>query len=284
MIHRTFREVPTHGDPIHGDVRIPDGPPPEGVVVVAHGFKGFKDWGFFPYLCESLAGAGLAAVSFNFSLNGVGSGDPTEFNDLEGFGRNTLSRELEDLHFVVDAVREGDLLPRPPRRLGLLGHSRGGASVILVARELAAAGWEPDALVTWSSVSTLDRWPDPTKEEWREEGRLYVLNARTGQQMPLDVSLLEDFEENRERLDVERAAEEVEAPWLILHGADDASVPVAEARRLASAAGENARLSVVEGAGHTFEVGHPFQEPSPEFAQALNETASHFRRHLIEEG
>ena len=37
-----------------------------------HGFKGFKDWGFFPHLADRLARAGLVAVSFNFSGSGVG--------------------------------------------------------------------------------------------------------------------------------------------------------------------------------------------------------------------
>ena len=66
MIHSTFARA-VHGRTLQGDVRIPDGPPPRSAVVVVHGFKGFKDWGFFPYLCQRMAAAGHAVVSFNLS-------------------------------------------------------------------------------------------------------------------------------------------------------------------------------------------------------------------------
>ena len=79
MIDLPFRRIGPHGDVIRGDLRIPEGPPPRTAVVVVHGFKGFKDWGFFPHLCEEIAAGGHAVVSFNFSWNGIGADDPQEF-------------------------------------------------------------------------------------------------------------------------------------------------------------------------------------------------------------
>ncbi|HEX9709632.1 MAG TPA: alpha/beta hydrolase, partial [Candidatus Thermoplasmatota archaeon] len=94
MIHLTFeREVPGRRL-LLGDVLIAEGPPPRSAVVVVHGFKGFKDWGFFPHVARRLAAAGHAAVVFNFSGAGVGR-DTEHFADLDGFARNTLSRELD---------------------------------------------------------------------------------------------------------------------------------------------------------------------------------------------
>jgi uncharacterized protein len=278
MIHRTWRRALDDGAHLVADVRIPDGPPPRTAVVVVHGFKGFKDWGFFPHACESLAADGHAVVSFNFSLNGIGS-DPLEFTELDAFARNTFTRELKELHLVLEALFDGELLPLPPRRIGVLGHSRGGGSAVIAASESARV----DALVTWASVATFDRWDDETRKEWRADGRIHVLNARTGQQLPLDVTLLEDLEGNRERLDVTAAASRVRAPWLILHGEEDASVSPEEARLLARA-GPSARLHLVEGAGHTFEAGHPFQGETPELAEALRFTRAHFLLHLLREG
>jgi len=274
---RDIRLVTADGELIRGDLRLPAGPPSRSAVVVVHGFKGFKDWGFFPHVCRILAGDGHAVVSFNFSRNGVG-GDGDSFGDLDAFARNTLTREVDEIHRMLEEVRGGGLLPRPVRRLGVLGHSRGGGDAILAAREDGGV----HALVTWAAVATFDRWSDETKEEWRRDRRLYVLNARTGQQMPLDVSLLEDFEENRERLDVEAAARQVKAPWLIVHGEDDASVPVKEAHRLAEA-NPDAEIEIIPGAGHTFEAGHPFEDVPPELERALERTRAHFRRHLLEE-
>lgn len=242
--------------------------------MVVHGFKGFMNWGFFPHVCRTLATAGHAVVSFDFSRNGIGE-DGERFTELERFAKNTLTRELDELHWVLDQVREGELVPRPPKRMGLLGHSRGGAEAILVARERDDVA----ALATWAAVSTFDRWTEETLEEWREQGRVHVLNSRTGQQMPLDVGFLRDFEENRARLDVEAAAAEVGSPWLIVHGTRDLTVNSEEARVLARRA-QDPRLVLVEGAGHTFEVGHPFDEPSPELGRVLRETVRYFRESL----
>jgi dienelactone hydrolase len=259
---------------VRGDVRIPEGPPPRSAVLVLHGFKGFKDWAFFPHVCQKLAGAGHAVVSFNFSGSGIGA-DPERFTELDAFAANTLSRELEEVGWVADWTMNGDLLARRPQRLGLLGHSRGGGDAILHAADDARVR----ALATWSAVSSFDRWSAATRDEWRESGRIYVLNGRTGQQMPLDLGLLEDFEARREALDVEAAAARVTVPWLIVHGETDTTVEVREAQALARAS-RDARLEIVESAGHTFEVGHPFGGPSRQLTQALDATLAHFERHL----
>jgi dienelactone hydrolase len=129
MVHYTFRREPILGRLLRGDVRIPEGPHPSSAVVVIHGFKGFKDWAFFPHLCRSLAASGHVVISFNFSGSGIGS-DPERFTELEAFASNTLSREVEEVGWVVEWVMTGDLLPRKPTSLGLLGHSRGGGDAI----------------------------------------------------------------------------------------------------------------------------------------------------------
>lgn len=273
MIHRPFTRTLEPGVVIRGDVRSPDRPPRSAVVVV-HGFKGFKDWGFFPHACERLAEAGHAVVSFNFSHNGVGD-DPLEFTELERFAANTLARELDELHRVIDEAREGTLLGRLPERLGVLGHSRGGGQAILAAAEHRGV----DAIATWAAVSDFDRWSHEVKAEWRERGRITVLNSRTGQEMPLDVGLLDDFEANRERLDIVAAARRVSVPWLIVHGLDDETVDPDEGRRLAGLA-SSGRLVLVEGAGHTFEARHPFAGSTPQLDRALEATVEHFDRHL----
>lgn len=274
MIHLPFERRGPHGESIKGDIRVPEGPPPSAAVVVVHGFKGFKDWAFFPYLAREIAAAGFSVVSFNFSRNGIGA-HPEEFTELEAFAQNTYSRELDELGWVLDATASGDLLPWTPEAIGLVGHSRGGAQAALAASEDARVR----ALVTWAAVANLDRWTEETRREWRASGRVYVLNGRTGQQMPLDVTLLEDYEANAARLDVTARAGAVVVPWLIVHGEDDLTVSPADAETLVGAA-RAARLRRVPGAGHTFEVGHPFKGPSPQLEEATGATVRHLRTHL----
>ena len=103
MKHTTFQHEVRDGEFNRGDVRIPDDWSGETAIVVVHGFKGFKDWGFFPHVCQRLAGAGHTVVSFNVSHNGVGP-DLLTFSELERFGRNTFSMELDEIRFVIDAL------------------------------------------------------------------------------------------------------------------------------------------------------------------------------------
>ena len=107
LIHKRDEVVPPHGEVIRIDVRRPAAAEPRSAVLVAHGFKGFKDWGFFPHLCERLAEDGHLVVSFNGSRNGVGP-NLVDFTDLEAFGRNTFSHEVGDVHHMVDLLAAGE--------------------------------------------------------------------------------------------------------------------------------------------------------------------------------
>jgi len=271
------------GHRIDGLLDLPDRPDPRPVVVVCHGFKGFMEWGFFPYLAELLADRGFVVARFNFSGSGMRPGEDRA-TDLAGFRANTFSREQEDLHTVLDAVT-GNLAGNraDSKRLAVVGHSRGGGAAILTA---GSAPWRNSirALVTWASVATFDRIGEEEKAAWRRDGVFTVLNSRTGQEMEMGLGLLDDLEQNRATLDVTAAAQRVSAPWLIVHGEEDESVPVAEADTLhrAAEAGECPRseLERVSEAGHTFGAVHPFAGPTPHLTHALNATQTWLRRHL----
>ena len=274
MIHSRFTLESRLGEPIHGDLRLPDGPGPHPVVVVCHGFKGFKDWGFHPWLGTRLAAAGLAAVHFNFSRNGVREADG-DIEDLDAFRRNTLSIERDDLDTVLDVLLAGTLgAPLDPARLGLAGHSRGGGVALLGAAERP----EVKALSTWAAVSHFDRIADEaTLAEWRRAGVYEVLNSRTGQVLPMGVEFLDDVLGNLDRLDLLAAARRLDVPWLLLHGTADETVPFAEAEALARASKGAVRLVPIDGGGHTFGAVHPFAGPTPHLEAAAAATLDHFR-------
>jgi len=259
------------GGPLRVDVRSGARPgEARPAVVVCHGFKGFKDWGFFPPTAERLALAGFTAVTFNFSGSGVGE-DGESFDELDRWGRQTVSGDLADLETVVGYVAG---LGAP--WIGLLGHSRGGATALLHA----ARDDRVRALATWSAVCRYLRWSEDEVEAWRRDGRLDVLNLRTGQVLPVGRGLLDDLESNGEgSLDVLGAAARLRIPWLIVHGTADETVPQGDARRLreASASGGGSGETLwVEGAGHTFGVRHPWAGSSPAFDQVLSRTVEFF--------
>ena len=227
------------------------------VVVVLHGFKGFKDWGMFPPFSERLARAGFMVVTPNVSGSGVD--DRGEFAYPERFGHNTFSAELEDLRRVVDALFQGELGLPPPPALGLMGHSRGGGTSILqTARDPRVR-----ALVTWSAISTIERWPPEERAAWRKAGVNQIKNVRTGQILPLYTGVLDEIDARPEALDIQSAARRITVPWLLAHGTADESVPLREARALL-AASPQARFLPIEGGGHTYGAVHPWKGMTPE--------------------
>jgi len=265
-----FHIVNRHRDLIRGDLHLPvetDGAP---VVIICHGFKGFKDWGGFPYAAERFALKGFAAMRINFSLNGI-EDDFEEFTALERFAHNSISRQLDDMRDLVDAISVGEIVPEDcdTSRIALVGHSLGGGVVIVHAGEDDRIG----AVSSWAGVADFMRWGKKTRAEWRMSGRMEVQNSRTGRMMPMDVSMLEDIEANTERFDIPAAVARLARPLLIVHGDQDVSVPLEEGTRIAAAADPaRSRFVVVPNADHTFGVRHPFEGATPAFRTVLEET------------
>lgn len=271
-----FEIAAAEGPPVRGEVRVLEGHRPEAAVVVCHGFKGFRAWGSFPHLARALAAEGLAAVTFDFSHNGVGA-DGVDFSALERFAAQTHGRNVAEIRSVVDALAGGALLDRPARSVGLLGHSRGGAEAVLAAAEDPRV----DALVTWAAVADIPaRWTAEQVETWRAGGTVEIENARTGQRMPVGPAGWREHTAHPERLDVLAAAGRVAVPWLIVHGDADTSVPVDDGRRLFDAAGDAAELLVVEGGDHTFGARHPYAGATPELRLVAEATLEWFATHL----
>ncbi len=268
------------GGPLRGEVRTgaaQDGGP---AVVISHGFKGFKNWGFFPHLATRLARAGMTAVSFDFSGSGIGP-DGESFSEPERFGHATFSNDLADLHRVIVALGGGTLVEplAPPGTFGLFGHSRGGATAVLSAVNHRGCA----CLVTWAAVAETMRWDPGTIRRWRAEGKLDVVNARTGDVLPLYTDVLDDLDAHRsKRLDVLGAARTIAMPWLIVHGDADESVPVSDAITLHEAAGSGvAELKVIEGGSHTFGARHPWGGSTPALDEAMDLSVAWFSRHLL---
>lgn len=264
------------GRTLCGSVSLPNHQGPAPTVVICHGFKGFLEWGFFPFLAELLSERGYCTIRFNFSGSGMRPGDEV-VTDPDAFRAASFSKDVRELRSVLLAV--GDAIApghADGHRIALLGHSRGGGTALLAAAVTPRLA----ALVTWAAVSTFDRLSHPENSLWRRNGEIPVVNARTGQRLMIGREVLNDLEENRLELDLERAAASRRAPWLILHGTDDESVPVTEGRLLAASAAKPVELLEIAGGDHTFGARHPFVGPTPQLVEAMNATQRWLRRYL----
>jgi esterase/lipase len=210
-------------------------------------------------MSESIASAGFCFIKFNFSHNGGTMENPIDFPDLEAFGNNNYTTELEDLNDVIDWVESyfHNNLQVNTNQICLIGHSRGGGIALLKASEDKRI----TKLVTLASVSDFGRRTATISDlkEWKEERVKYVLNGRTKQQMPHYYQFYENFKANEERLHIESAIKRIEIPMLIIHGDADTSVSINEAKELHQW-NQSSQLEIIEGADHVFNTNHPWEK------------------------
>ncbi|HUQ48824.1 MAG TPA: alpha/beta fold hydrolase [Gemmatimonadaceae bacterium] len=257
---------------IRGEARLPENP--KGAVVICHGFKGFAHFSFFPYVAEKLAEAGFRAITFDFSGSGVGE-DRENFTNPEAFTHNTYRQELEDIEAVVSEARVHDWIDDG---YGIFGHSRGGGVAILHAQRDSRV----KTLVTWAAISTTNRWNAELVAKWRETGFTNIENARTKQTIPLSTDILHEVEHFGETLlNIPYAASRIKAPWLILHGAQDETVPSSEAERLSTLSDGVSTLRIVEGTDHSLGGKHPLPEIiTPMLEQVTRETVEFYSANM----
>jgi len=140
--------------PIRGNLEVPRGA--RALAVLIHGFKGFKDWGFFPWLAEVLCDEAVAVCRFNMSRS-----------------EDTYSGQLDDLEKVVSYCQTHVALP-----IFLVGYSRGGGVALLGAADVPNLR----GVVTWSAISHVDGWDELDDVERR---RFDITGAASRLEVPL---------------------------------------------------------------------------------------------------
>ena len=185
-----------HQKPIVTDVFYKENHQLKPVVIFCHGYKGFKDWGAWNLMAAAFAKAGFFFVKFNFSHNGGTVNQPIDFPDLEAFGNNNYTKELDDLESIINWVssnsdyqNEIDL-----ENISLIGHSRAGGIVTIKSEE----NTQIKKVISLAGVCDFGKRTATSGdlELWKKDGVKYVLNGRTKQNMPHFIQFYEDFKQN----------------------------------------------------------------------------------------
>lgn len=283
IVEHVFQLTTPSGAELYGDIRW-KWSRPEGsdatrpVIIVCHGFKAFKDWGPFPAIGRYFAEAGFVSIVFNFSHNGIGK-DFRKFSEQKKFSINSFSVELEDLEAILSAIASDKLdCPTINRSLiGIVGHSRGGGIAIIKAREDARI----KAVAGWSAVAYFDRYTNGQRKRWREKGYVELPSSNPLSIFRLSTALLDDLEQNKGRLNIARAVEQLHKPLLLIHGAADLPVPIAEVKKLYDISDKTMTEFIsLEGVGHMYGARHPYKKESPTMTHVLELTSSWFHKHL----
>lgn len=219
------------------------------LILFVHGYKGFKDWGAWNNVQKFFVQNGYGFSKINLSHNGGTTENGIDFPDLDAFGKNRYTFEKQDIDSSIEFLKENMKF----ENLVIIGHSRGGADVIL-----ADGNENIDAVITWASISDIGKRfvTGEELEKWKDEGVRYIRNTRTNQKMPHFYSFFEDYENNKEMLDLENHLKQSEKPYLHIHGTDDEAVSHRESEDLAK--WSEGDLILIDEANHVFGAKHPW--------------------------
>ncbi|AZQ63141.1 hypothetical protein EI427_13095 [Flammeovirga pectinis] len=246
-------------------------------VILVHGFKGFKDWGAFNVIADQFANLGYCCVKLNFSSDGTTIDHPFEVTDLDAFGNNNFSKELDDLGVLIDWLHSNEcpIGTIDLSKLYLLGHSRGGGVVLLKTAEDSRI----KKVATLASIPQVNTFSEETVEQWKKEGVIHVVNGRTGEELPLYFQAVEDYYAHEDRLSMMKVLPTVKQPILHIHGDADETVPV-QAMHFLHQLNPNSECKIIEGASHTFGTKHPWTDNtlSKDMQTAIDYVLDHFSK------
>lgn len=202
-----------------------------GLLLLCHGFpagpKGAARTGqTYPQLADHLAGeTGWAVLSFNFRGTGESDGD------------FSLGGWMDDLRAVIDHAMGLSQVSG----VWLAGFSTGGSLALCGAAEDGRVR----GVAALGAPAEFSHWAADPDRFLAEAGDLGVVRSAG---FPEDRGAwVRELEELRPLALVGKVPPR---PLLIIHGGDDAVVPVMEARALDDAADGRGELRVLSGAGH----------------------------------
>jgi alpha/beta superfamily hydrolase len=205
------------------------------IVVIGHGVTGNKDRSFVVALAESLAAAGILVLRISFSGNGDSGGT---------FGESTISKEVEDLGAVIDAL-DG-------RSVSLVGHSMGAAvGVLRTSQDSRIQHLVSLAGMVHTDAFAQTEFGDVTPDEgcmWGEPS------------CPLSQVYMDDMKSIGTVVD---RGSEITVPWLLVHGTEDDVVPLQDSLDIYERATEPKQLAQID------EADHVFSEHTPEMVEIV---------------
>jgi uncharacterized protein len=206
-------------------------PPTNQVVVLCHGFMGFKDSVTNRALSELLAQRHIASFRFDFFGHGRSDG---RLHDL------LLTTLIGQAERALALMRGHGFT-----RVGLFGASFGGLVALLTAsRDPSLVALALRCPVADFPAILRHRFGRVAVELWR---RLGTVPPSIGH-----VPVHGRFYDDCLRYDANRAAMRLSVPTIIVHGGVDELIPVDQVQRLHQAIPVEKALHVVPGADHRF--------------------------------
>lgn len=241
------------------------------IIILLHGFKSFRNWGFIPYASEMFSKDSIS-INLDFSWNGI-KDDKKMIYDVDIFAKNTISSMLYDTNVVINSINNNKINQITNildelwnGEIILFGHSLGGAIAVNTSLKYKNIR----KLILWAAISKYFRNSKKQEQEWKEKGKMNFKEQITGQELHLNYSYLEDKENNAEQFHILNNIKQVNIDTLIVHGKQDITVSPKEAEALFKHSGSDEKiLNLIKGCGHTFGVSHPYNKKKKQLENAL---------------
>lgn len=223
------------GNKILGTISIPE--QAVSVVIISHGFSSSKESRVYVELQNELNKLGIGTLRYDYYGHGQLYCKGAKYTVTRDI---TLTKCVDSLKAAISFVRsKGDY------NIGLLGSSFGG----LISFIAASQDSNIQALALKSPVTEpIEFWKqrlgDERIEKWKQEGIMHY--DEHGENFELNY----DFWKDLLTYDAFRMAKNIACPVLIVHGENDAVVPIRQSQELAKIV--NTEVNVVEGANHDY--------------------------------
>jgi putative redox protein len=202
---------------------------PRAFAIFAHCFTCSKNVHAAARVARELAQHGIAVLRFDFTGLGNSEGD---------FANSNFSSNVGDLIAAAAALRERAAAP------GLLvGHSLGGAAVLMAAKEIP----EVKAVATIAAPSEpahVSHLFGDTVAAIEEDGAALIHLG--GRELRIEKQFLEDLKANR----LANSLPSLGKPLLLFHSPADTVVSIEHARKLYQAARHPKNFISIDGADH----------------------------------
>ncbi len=211
---------------------------PSPAVVLCHGFTGHRIEAHFLFvtIARYLQDRGIAVLRFDFAGSGESDGD---------FSQVLMSGEVDDASVAVDFLIGRDDIDST--RIGLAGLSLGGGVAALLAGKRRD---DIRALALMSAVANPARIVS-----FIRTGKFEMQLAKWGFLDFGGLKVSREFLQDVERLDPAGAITKYPRPVLIVHGDEDNTVPISEAKTFQEARKRSpaiTRMEIIKGADHTY--------------------------------
>lgn len=219
----------SNGEHLHAILELPANRKPEQFAIFAHCFTCSSDLGVVRNISRELTNYGFGVLRFDFTGLGSSEGD---------FADTNFSHNLKDLEIVNDYLAEKYQAPSL-----LVGHSLGGAAVIVAASQLENI----------KAVATIGAPSDPEHvkhllvhgmDEMILKGEARITIG--GRSFMVKKQFLDDLEKHS----LKHSMEKLRKPILILHSPQDRIVGINNAAEIYKSAHHPKSFISLDGADH----------------------------------